>query len=331
MIECGRRPPGRGQSRGTRRVTGVAGVCLVVELLLALGGASPTRAESSHSPDVCRLQIRVSERGLTLIASEVPRLALLDLLAARFGFELVVWDWSNPRVRVTARDQSLEAILDGVLAGTPYALRYDREAEDQPTRVARLELGEPAALPQGAEAPLEPVDPQGDALERASTNLTVRSRELPVDGPRLQRAMERRYDEDDLRRVRDRRARAEAARRERRLAELESPDPEVRARATFGLDAENPDDIPLLGDSLADPDPRIRAEAARQLQFGEVGDAIPLLRVALADRETEVVLEAIDSLAFLRDDSVLRDLEPLLEHENARVRTEASKAIGRLR
>jgi HEAT repeat protein len=133
-------------------------------------------------------------------------------------------------------------------------------------------------------------------------------------------------------------AHVQALRRERatqrqvqRLAMLESPEAAVRQDAVFELDADDEQDLAALTSALGDPDPAVRAEAVRQLQFGEPGAVVPLLVQALADLELPVVLEAVDSLKFLGEPGAIPDLEPLLEHPDPRVQTEARAAIERLR
>ena len=184
-----------------------------------------------------------------------------------------------------------------------------REALDEGTRT-----GEEARAPKTAR--LRPGHGQGRELEERREAL----------GPRAPR---RTPSAAQLELRREERRQREAARREKILARLESPDAQVRASGVFRLDADDPEELDALGAALVDPDVRVRSEAARRLQFGDTA-AVPLLRDALADPDPIVVAEAIDSLKFLGDPSVIPDLAPLLDHADSHVRREAEAAIRRL-
>jgi hypothetical protein len=134
-----------------------------------------------------------------------------------------------------------------------------------------------------------------------------------------------------LDRVEDRRRASEPTRQLQRLARLESPDPEERANAVFGLDAEDEEELAALTTAIEDPDASVRVEAVRRLQFARPDAAVPLLVDALSDSNAAIVLEAIDSLKFAGESTAIPDLEPLLESPNPRVRSEAYLAIERLR
>ena len=184
----------------------------------------------------------------------------------------------------------------------------------------------------------------GEALEgkqaggEARARETARVRPSPGQGKGIEeqrealgrRAPRRAPSEEEIELRREKRRQREAARREKILARLESPEAEVRESGVFRLDADDPVELDALGAALRDPDARVRSEAARRLQFGDTAAAVPLLRDALADPEPTVVVEAIDSLKFLRDSSVISDLVPLLDHPAPQVRHEAQAAIRRL-
>ena len=88
----------------------------------------------------------------------------------------------------------------------------------------------------------------------------------------------------------------------------------------------------LLADALShDPDPRVRAEAANQLGYADSIGAVRALLRALKDSDPTVVAAAVESLGFTADDSVIPDLEPLLQHPDAQVREQAKRVIEFLR
>jgi len=77
----------------------------------------------------------------------------------------------------------------------------------------------------------------------------------------------------------------------------------------------------------APPDLRVRAAATASLENYDWFGAVEALRAALRDPNPEVVAEGVDSLEFAGDASSIRHLEPLLAHEDSRVREAASEAI----
>jgi HEAT repeat protein len=105
------------------------------------------------------------------------------------------------------------------------------------------------------------------------------------------------------------------------------PDPEQRIRAALALEPEG-EGLKQLLDMLAnDPDPRVRAATTASIENSEEFAAVRALVDALHDPNPEVVVEVIDSLEFAADASIVPDLEPLLGHEDPRVRQRAAEAI----
>jgi HEAT repeat protein len=111
------------------------------------------------------------------------------------------------------------------------------------------------------------------------------------------------------------------------LAQLDDPDPEIRMHATIEIEPEG-EALDRLADLLLnDPDPRVRAASAANLESADSYGAVEALVVALDDPDPDFVLEVIASLEFAGDASNTWHLEPLLEHPDPRVREAAADAI----
>ncbi|MBV8843893.1 MAG: HEAT repeat domain-containing protein [Bryobacterales bacterium] len=76
-------------------------------------------------------------------------------------------------------------------------------------------------------------------------------------------------------------------------------DPAVRSCA--GINLRIAGAIPELKDALADPDPQVRALAARQLGAFEKPELLPMLAEAAQDQQLLVAVNAVEAIAGYRD------------------------------
>ena len=113
---------------------------------------------------------------------------------------------------------------------------------------------------------------------------------------------------------------ADATEQAELLAQLDSPDPEVRADAAdwIDLDAEALERMISLLES--DPDADVRATIVDRLGEEESPAAIAALVAALRDPDPEVVLQAIEILEFEAEAWLIPELERLLSHPDPEVR-----------
>jgi HEAT repeat protein len=96
--------------------------------------------------------------------------------------------------------------------------------------------------------------------------------------------------------------------------------------------APSPAVIGALEARLSDPEPSLRAKAARSLGILRGRRAIPLLVTAVAEeRSNEVRFEAARALGKIGDPSVGPDLLKLVNYTDAKVRNEVIYTLGRLR
>ena len=112
---------------------------------------------------------------------------------------------------------------------------------------------------------------------------------------------------------------------------LKDLDPLVRAHGVWNLKPQGEGLDHLLNAVALDPDPLVRIAAIASLEESEDFAAIRAVVDALNDPHPDVVLAAIDGLEFAGDSSNVRDLEPLLIHEDERVSEAAAQAIEYLR
>ncbi len=90
------------------------------------------------------------------------------------------------------------------------------------------------------------------------------------------------------------------------------------------------DVIPAIRKRLEDPEPEIRAAAARALAEFGTDDALPALQANLRQIHVMYVLASIDSMARLGRREAVSTLHPLTEDSTLEVREKAVWALGRL-
>jgi cyclophilin family peptidyl-prolyl cis-trans isomerase/HEAT repeat protein len=123
---------------------------------------------------------------------------------------------------------------------------------------------------------------------------------------------------------------------ERLLRWTTHPDPETRWRAVYALGrSAGPDAVPVLLDALADPDDRVRANAARGLRApvadsaGHREAAFAAVIAAAGDPHPHVRINALRLLPAFQDESrALPVLAGLLEDPDVNVAVAAAQALG---
>jgi HEAT repeat protein len=117
------------------------------------------------------------------------------------------------------------------------------------------------------------------------------------------------------------------------IADLDNPDPELRAEAISSLALDDSDEaleehrarvIALLA---ADPDARVRVAAAERLGEEHTPDNVSALIQALSDSDADVVIAAIDSLDGSDDPRLPAALEALRASPSEEVRDAAEIAL----
>ena len=110
------------------------------------------------------------------------------------------------------------------------------------------------------------------------------------------------------------------------LARIQSSEPEVRLEAVEDLSPTGEGEEELIEVLRGDRDATVRAAAAEQLEFALSDESTDALLDALGDGDARVVVEAIRALR-MQDETVIPDLEWLLDHPDASVRVGAAEAI----
>ncbi len=111
---------------------------------------------------------------------------------------------------------------------------------------------------------------------------------------------------------------------------LQDPDPRVRMEAAIEIEPEDEGLQDLVGLLLNDPDPGVRAAATVSLENADQIAGVNALVDALNDPNPMVVVEVIDSIEFACDESCTPKLAPLLDHADPRVRDAAAEAMDYL-
>ena len=87
---------------------------------------------------------------------------------------------------------------------------------------------------------------------------------------------------------------------------------------------------PLLSVLVRDSDPQVRIAAAEQLADSDSFAAVTGLLDALQDTSPRVIIAVLESLELNGDESIVPEIEPLLEHPDEDVREAAAIAIEML-
>jgi hypothetical protein len=271
-------------------------------------------------------RVEFANGRVSVFSNGAQRLAILEQLAEKAGFELLVGDVERLALTLRIEDTPLGEALTTLLAGVPYRLEYDHDAAAGLHVLVWLTVGYPVSAGAAAQPEPEDEEPQFESAQevfwRYGENL--RERLLAMSPEERQRMRE------------EHAAWAEAMEPEL-LEQLEDPDPEVRSDAIADLPIEGEGAIgaerfqriaSLLAD---DPDRRVRIAAVERLGELESPEAINALAKTLSDPDHEVVLAAIEALEDVDDASAIPYLEPLLQDPDTEIRDAAEFAIEYLR
>jgi hypothetical protein len=303
---------------------------LCAALLLAAGGCggeppasdSPGASAAARASSPVRgVQLRFTAGRVSLASEQAFQLAILEDLAARAGFELVVGPLAPRNVTLRFEDAPLLDAISALLEGVPFRAEYRVDATTGAHVLARLVVGEPAAvarLPAGKQlqARLEaaagkPVDElRGDLRRRLGERRTALSPE------RIESA--RAFSE------RQRAQQAES------LEQLSSGDAARRADALAALDPDGEALSQIAELARSDPDPGVRAAAVSRLGDGDTFRAQSALLDSLADPSPQVLIAALKALESAGDESMLGQIEPFAAHPDPGVREAASETIETL-
>lgn len=274
----------------------------------AQAGDPESAASSAPEPGPGSVRLRVDDHGLTLAANASPRRPLLEELAARLHFELVASDLGNEPVSAHVERGRLEEVLPQLLADRSYRVDHRYDAVTRRHEVTRLEVA-----PRGATAFSAP-PPAGTSEEPSETGPPGRDEVAGAEGRPADAGPETPADAGGV----DWKA---------LVLRLDDADAEERIDALNEIDPDG-DGLALIIDRLTrDPDPRVRAAAAANLEDADTLAGVDALVRALSDPDKQVVLAAIDALEFTEDYTVVEDLRPLLNHPDPEIREPARDAI----
>lgn len=265
--------------------------------------ASPRSVGDPALPGPGELSLQVDGARITLAAHRVPVRTLLGRLRDALRFEVeVAKDVRLPRaVSVQLADVGIDAVLEEILAGLPYAVFYAVDPDERTRVLTLVRVGESDADFAVAELTEEvPREPSSrDRLEEVVRSRTPQERDAAYE-----------------------------ANQDRWWDDLYAEDPSARAYAVEAIYLDD-QTFPIVAELLIiDPDPRVRAAAASTLgdNLGETAAADALL-TALDDPNSEVVIEALDALEDVGNTSHISEIEPLLRHPDTEVQEAAIDAI----
>lgn len=322
----------RFEERGPRAPR--AGPALALAALLlgtACGAENIPEPDASLEPRLAPGTARVEYAGgrVSVFSNRAWNLSILERLAERVGFELVVGAIAPHEVELRLVDVPLAEAIPRLLGNRSYAVDYGFDAERQDYVLVRLRVGDPLeeSAARSRKRPRKPKSPD-ELAERRGRKRRTEERLRAIE---LRR--EREADPEHARRTSAAiaaQALEERRRQARLLAQLDDPAPEVRVEAASGLDLDGDSRASVIFLLAADPDSRVRGAAAKRLAEEDSHAAIRGLVEALSDPAREVVLEAVKALAASGDDSVIPELMPLMEHADPEVRSATGEAIEEL-
>ena len=259
-----------------------------------------TTPVAERLPGPGRAHVEFADGRVTVLSRAAPRATILEELAAQAGFLLELGDLESSPLTLRIENLMLERALPLLLRGVPYEIDYAFDRALGRHVVTFLGVGPP--------------------LMATEADTTPEAGDAPATRP------DREYRERLFRERLLRAAPIQAA----LLEDLGSYDAATRAEAASEIEAEGPALDRLLEILAEDPDPRVRAASVEQL--GNAGShwAVRGLIFALDDSDRAVVLLAIEALESEGDDSVIPDLEPLLDHRDPVIRKATREAIDSL-
>jgi HEAT repeats len=251
-------------------MTHPAGVLLLIVLLLwPLAGVS--WAGENKSSD---LLIRMEQNILTVKAREVPHRRILEGLARRLNFELIITGALEERRSLEIDGRPWEEALKRALSPASWAFVYDSSGTGEP-RLAKVFV---FAAKEGGSSPTRtPTTSSHGASPAAPADQTPEPQVPSSSGP------------------------AEKGIDASLVELLEADDDEMRALALVGLATMGGEQaVTALKQALQDKEPWIRETAVEAL--AEIGGeaAIQGLQQALRDQNVEVRKAAQDALARLQ-------------------------------
>jgi hypothetical protein len=254
-------------------------------------------------PAIGEVVVEVSDRGVTLLANQAPRLEILRQLESASGVKVLVRkpsdrEWANVTLKVVG--VPAETAFERVLHGIAYQLHYRVKRADGSHVLGMVAVGRKRGMDETARA------------ERRGGRRQRRTERRPERQPSPE-ALEREQDQEELA--------AQVAR------QLEDADPVERVEGVSSIETDNEGVARLTGIVENDPSVAVRVAAVERLGDADTLAATSQLLLALRDSHPDVVLAAIDALEFVGDESIAPQLEFLLQHEDPRVRVAASEAI----
>lgn len=284
----------------------------------------PEGAIAPELPAVGEIVIRASDGTVTVLANQVSVARLAKRLSESFAFKLVLLEFEDRLVRVSAVDTTLGEVLELALEGIPYATRYG--AENERSRLEWLSVG------AGAERAVAGLKREEGKRDEDAWKEQAPKKWDEVEEERSGRTRPLRPDDAQRRdRFLAERADREAVRWDETLDDLESRDPKSRQRGIEMLDPETLADVDYLASVIAhDEDIRVRVAAVEQLEFSDSSAGVEAITRALSDPADEVVVAALKALRLRGDSSTVSTVQPLLDHESSDVRNHAEELVALL-
>ncbi len=279
------------------------------------GTAAVAARSAAEAPQPGAVVVELREGGVHLWANDAPRRDVLYALSEALGFSLRLREFEPQRLTLRLDDATQDAAIAAVLRGVPYKVTYGHEpAAGHVARKLAVGSSEQTEELRARMAEAKP----GRLSTAERTRLLARARLLRD---------RRERDEAEIRRI-EREVEADMERyRADVAAQLEDPDPEVRASTIAQWDTESPEGLArAVALAVDDPDPRVRAAALQTLADDGRPQARAVVLEALGEADPTLVAAAVEAIGSMGDASLLPRVEPLAQHPDPEVRAAVENA-----
>lgn len=303
---------------------------LVLALLFCVAGCSRENPESSAANwqpkaqkmaatenqlllDPGTVTVGFSDDLLTVLSNCAQRLFVLKQVARSAGFEFVAGDVEPQTLTVRIVKSTIAQALPKLLADLPYDVEYVFDQDQKVHVLARLYVGETQA-PAATALP----DDETTGFE-ASEVVDESCWEPPLIDDQVVEGLQREVEELMI-------EQAELFDR------VESSASQVRAETIPEISIAG-EGLDVILDALAlNPDPEVRAAAAKRLTTAKGYATMDGLINALDDPAQEVALQAIRSLVTIGDRSIILNMQNMLDrHSDPTVQQALDEGIHALK
>jgi hypothetical protein len=243
--------------------------------------------------------VEFADNRLTVLSNAAPHRHVVEQVAQAAEFGIVLGEFESRSLTLEIVDSPLEKALPLLLPDLSYTAEYLFDKNQRHHLLSNLYVGQTAIPAQGAKSATTHLK---TAETNANSRLEQRHMELPVISDNAADALHQEVQ-------------ALIEHQIEFVNRTESATDQIRADSIQEIPSSG-EGLHLLLDTLAlDPEPKVRAAAAKRLSSARGFETMNGLIDAIYDPAHEVALEAIEALTAMGDQSVILSLESALNHQ----------------